>query len=75
MASRSILSNFIEEPWTQNHPQYLSGLLRGHFFRQPFSKYLYTNGLDDTRAACNAIYQKRISWNKTLFCFIRYKFE
>ena len=28
MASRAIVSNFFEEQWTQNHPQYLSGLSR-----------------------------------------------
>ena len=27
MASPAILSNFFEKRWTQNHPQYLSGLL------------------------------------------------
>ena len=27
MASCAILTNFFEKPWTQNHPQYLSGLL------------------------------------------------
>ena len=26
MASHDILLNFFEEQWTQNHPQYLSGL-------------------------------------------------
>ena len=26
MATRAILSNFFEEQWTQNHPQYLSRL-------------------------------------------------
>ena len=31
MASRAILSNFIEEQWTQNYPQYLSGLSRALF--------------------------------------------
>ena len=31
MASRAILSNFFEQQWTQNHPQYLSGLLRALF--------------------------------------------
>ena len=31
MASRSILSNFFEEQWTQNHQQYLSGLARALF--------------------------------------------
>ena len=31
MASRAILSNFFEEQWTQNHPQYLSGLARALF--------------------------------------------
>ena len=31
MASRAILSNFFEKQWTQNHPQYLSGLLRALF--------------------------------------------
>ena len=31
MASRAILSNFFEEQWTQNHPQYLSGLSRALF--------------------------------------------
>ena len=31
VASRAILSNFFEEQCTQNHPQYLSGLLRGLF--------------------------------------------
>ena len=28
MASPAILSNFFEKQWTQNHPQYLSGLSR-----------------------------------------------
>ena len=28
MASRVIISAFFEEQWTQNHPQYLSGLSR-----------------------------------------------
>ena len=28
MASSAILANFIEERWTQNQPQYLSGLSR-----------------------------------------------
>ena len=27
-ASPAILSNFFEKQWTQNHPQYLSGLSR-----------------------------------------------
>ena len=40
-ASCAILSNFIKEQRTQNHPQYLSGLSRA-LFRQPFSKQLYT---------------------------------
>ena len=31
MASRAILSNFFEEQWTQNHPQYLSALSRALF--------------------------------------------
>ena len=31
MASRAILSNFFEEQFTQNHPQYLSGSSRGLF--------------------------------------------
>ena len=31
MASRAIFSNFFEEQWTQNHPQYLSGLSRALF--------------------------------------------
>ena len=31
MASRTIFSNFFEEQWTQNHPQYLSGLSRSLF--------------------------------------------
>ena len=31
MASPAILSNFFEERWTQNHPQYLSGLPRASF--------------------------------------------
>ena len=26
------------EQWTQNYPQYFSGLSRAQFFRQPFSK-------------------------------------
>ena len=28
MTSPAILSNFFEKQWTQNHPQYLSGLSR-----------------------------------------------
>ena len=35
MASRAILSNFFEEEWTQNHPQYLSELPRA-LFPTPF---------------------------------------
>ena len=31
VASRAILSNFFEEQYTQNHPQYLSGLSRALF--------------------------------------------
>ena len=31
MASRAILSNFFEEKWTQNYPQYFSGLSRALF--------------------------------------------
>ena len=31
IASRDILSNFFEEQWTQNHPEYLSGLSRALF--------------------------------------------
>ena len=31
MASHAVLSNFFEEQWTQNHPQYLSELLRPLF--------------------------------------------
>ena len=31
MASCAILSNFFVEEWTQNHPQYLSGLSRALF--------------------------------------------
>ena len=31
MASRAILANFFEELSTENHPQYLSGLLRAFF--------------------------------------------
>ena len=31
MNSCAILSNFFEEQWTQNHPQYLSGLSRALF--------------------------------------------
>ena len=31
MVSRAILSNFFEKQWTQNHPQYLSGLSRALF--------------------------------------------
>ena len=27
-ATPAILSNFFEKQWSQNHPQYLSGLLR-----------------------------------------------
>ena len=31
VVSRAILANFFEEQWTQNHPQYLSGLSRALF--------------------------------------------
>ena len=31
MASPAIFPNFFEEQWTQNHPQYLSGLSRALF--------------------------------------------
>ena len=36
MASSAILSNFFEEQWTQNHPQYLLGLSRVLFFPTTF---------------------------------------
>ena len=31
LSSHAILSNFFEEQWTQNHPQYLLGLSRALF--------------------------------------------
>ena len=31
MVSRAVLANFFEEQWTQNHPQYPSGLSRTLF--------------------------------------------
>ena len=31
VASSAILSNFFEEKWTQNHPQYLLGMSRALF--------------------------------------------
>ena len=31
MVSRAVLANFFEEQWTQNHPQYPSGLSRALF--------------------------------------------
>ena len=46
MASRAIFPDFFEEEWTQNHLQFLSGLSRAFFFRQPFSKQLYTKTVD-----------------------------
>ena len=41
MASRAILSNFFEEQWTQNHPQYLSGLSRALFPTTFLEKAVY----------------------------------
>ena len=45
MASPAILSNFFEKQWTQNHPQYLSGLSRALYpttFLE-IAVYLYTS--------------------------------
>ena len=41
MASRSILSNFVEEQSTQNHLQYLSGLSQAVFPRTVLEKAVY----------------------------------
>ena len=40
MASRAILSNFVEAQWTQNHLQYLSGLSQALFQRSVLEKAL-----------------------------------
>ena len=42
MASRAILSNFFENQWTQNRPQYLSGLSRALFPTTFLEKAVYT---------------------------------
>ena len=47
VASRVILSNFFEEQWIENHPQYLSGFSRALFptaFLE-IAVYLYTHTL------------------------------
>ena len=43
MAFRAILSNFVEEQWTQNHLQYLSGLSQALFPRAVLEKALYNS--------------------------------
>ena len=43
MAFRAILSNFVEEQWTQNHLQYLSGLSQALFPRTVLEKALYNS--------------------------------
>ena len=52
MSSSAIPSNFFEEKWTQNHPQCLLGLSRAHFFRQPFSKDVYSSFEKSCRKNC-----------------------
>ena len=42
MASRAILANFFEEKWTQNHPQYLSGLSHALFATASLEIAVYT---------------------------------
>ena len=49
MASRVILSNFFEEQWTQNHPQYLSGLSRALFPTTFLEIAVYQQGYDNSK--------------------------
>ena len=41
IASRAIPSNFFEKRWTPNHPQYLSGFCRVHFFPHSRNSCIY----------------------------------
>ena len=42
MASQAILANFFEEQWTENHPQYLSGLSHALFATTILEIAVYT---------------------------------
>ena len=46
MVSRAILWNFFEKQWTQDHPQYLSGLSRALFPTTFLEIAVYQQGYD-----------------------------
>ena len=47
MVSRAILWNFFEKQWTQDHPQYLSGLSRALFPATFLEIAVYQQGYDN----------------------------
>ena len=50
-SNKSRFDSYSHQEYCIDHiPYYLSGLLRAHFFRQPFSKELYTNWFVSIRA-------------------------
>ena len=65
MAFRAILSNFVEEQWTQNHLQYLSGLSQALFPRTVLEKALYNS---NTWLVISLEYPHSLT---ATFCFLR----
>ena len=63
MASRAILSNFVEEQWNQNHLQYLSGLSQALFPRTVLEKAVYKS---NTRLVISLEYPHSLT---ATFCF------
>ena len=65
MASPAILSNFVEEQWTQNHLQYLYSLSQALFPRTVLEKALYKS---NTRLVISLEYPHSLT---ATFCFPR----
>ena len=63
MASRAIFSNFFEEQWTQNHPQYLSGLSRALFPKTFLETAVYLKSSD----WCTLGSEEETMWHLELF--------
>ena len=73
MTSPAILSNFFEKQWTQNHPQYLSGLSRALYPTTVLKIAVYLALFTDPEGvSCFSIYQ--ICWikpKKKTFCKLK----
>ena len=56
MTSPAILSNFFEKQWTQNHPQYLSGLSRALYPATFLEIAVYMRRLSVRQISCQVYF-------------------